>query len=119
MNRVKMHLGEESEQLLREQIQIISVWRPIDGPVQESPLAVSDFRSMDFDNDLVPLAIRYPEPGKVGEIFGLRHSADIKFYYKNKMDVDEVLLIKCFESISGWTGEIIGSCVVCGSDIPR
>lgn len=28
----------------------------------------------------------------------MRHSADIKFYYESKMDVDEVLLIKCFES---------------------
>lgn len=98
MNRLKMYLGDESDQLLKERVQIINVWRSIGGPVEESPLAVSDFRSINFDKDLVPVKVIYPEPGKVGEIFGVRQSPDIKFYYKSKMDTNEVILIKCFDN---------------------
>jgi len=98
INRVKMHMGDEAEELLKERVQIINVWRPIDGPVEECPLAVSDFRSLDFNRDLVPVAVRYPEPEKVGEIFGVKYSERIEFYYKSLMDIDEVILIKCFET---------------------
>src|SRR5271170_4920587 len=48
-DRVRRHAGDEAEQLLKERFQIINVWRSIGGPVEESPLAVSDFRSIDVD----------------------------------------------------------------------
>jgi hypothetical protein len=94
--RVRLHTGAEAETLLRERIQIINVWRPIGGPVEESPLAVADYRSVDFEKDLVPVTLKYPH--RDGETFGVRYSDKLKFYYKSRLGTDEVILIKCFES---------------------
>jgi len=59
--RVRLHTGDEAEDLLKGRVQIINVWRPIGGPVEESPLAVGDFRIVDFEKDnLVPVALKYP-----------------------------------------------------------
>jgi hypothetical protein len=94
--RTRQHTGDEAEELLKERTQIINVWRPIGGPVEESPLAVGDFRTIDFERDLVPITLKYPNED--GETFGVRYSENIKFYYKSMLETDEVILIKCFES---------------------
>src|SRR5260370_42492226 len=48
--RVRDLLSDEAEALLANRFAIINVWRPIRGPVQESPLAVGDAESMVQDN---------------------------------------------------------------------
>jgi hypothetical protein len=94
--RVRLHTGDEAEKLLKERVQIINVWRPIGGPVEDHPLAVADFRSVDFEKDLVPVTLKYPH--RDGETFGVKYNDKQQFYYKSRIDVDEVILIKCFES---------------------
>jgi hypothetical protein len=94
--RVRLHTGDEADKLLKERVQIINVWRPIGGPVEDHPLAVADYRTIDFDKDLVTVKLRYPH--REGETFGVRFTDNLKFYYKSRLDTDEVILIKCFES---------------------
>jgi len=94
--RVKLHTGDEADTLLKERAQIINVWRPIGGPVEESPLAVADFRTIDFEKDLVHVTFKYPH--RDGETLAVKYSENLKFYYKSMLDTDEVILIKCFES---------------------
>src|SRR5262249_9027935 len=50
--RVRDLLGAEADVLLHKRFSVVNVWRPIHGPVQDSPLAVSDARSVSED-DLV------------------------------------------------------------------
>src|SRR5580658_5869393 len=45
--RVRDLLAGESGALLQKRFSVINVWRPIRGPIQDSPLAVSDARSID------------------------------------------------------------------------
>src|SRR5579859_7578938 len=94
--RVRMHTGDEAPALLNERVQIINVWRAINGAVEDHPLALADYRSVDWDNDLVPVALRYET--REGETFSVKYSPKLKFYYKSKIDTDEVYLIKCFEN---------------------
>jgi hypothetical protein len=94
--RVKLHTGEDAGQLLKERVQIINVWRPINGVVEDHPLALADYRSVDWENDLVPVALRYQT--REGETFSVKYSPKLKFYYKSKIDTNEVYLIKCFEN---------------------
>jgi len=96
--RVKLHTGDEADSLLKERAQIINVWRPIGGPIEESPLALADFRSIDFEKDLVHVTFKYPN--RDGETLAVKYSENLKFYYKSKLNTDEVILIKCFESKS-------------------
>jgi hypothetical protein len=94
--RVRLHTGAEAETLLKERVQIINVWRPINGAVEDHPLAFADYRSVDWDNDLVPVTLRYEN--RNGETFSVKYSPKLRFYYKSRIDSDEVYLIKCFEN---------------------
>ncbi|KAH7409369.1 methyltransferase CmcJ [Cadophora sp. MPI-SDFR-AT-0126] len=52
LNRVQLHMKEEAEYLLQGRVRIINVWKPIESPVEDFPLAVCDSSSMELD-DLV------------------------------------------------------------------
>jgi hypothetical protein len=73
----------------------INVWRPLFGPVQDTPLAVCDARSIDAD-DLVTIELLYRD--RIGENYNVVHSAKHRWYYFSEMGADEVLLLKCFDS---------------------
>ena len=46
--RVRDHLPEEAEHLLKNRFAEINVWRAIRGPIESSPLALCDARSLDL-----------------------------------------------------------------------
>ena len=75
----------------------INVWRPISGPVQRSPLAVADARSVGRD-ELVATDQRFPD--RTGEIYQLAHAPSQKWYWAPEMTRDEVLLIKGWDSLN-------------------
>lgn len=59
--RVKRHLpADEAEELLRGRYQIINVWRPIENPAADFPLAVIDWRTTSPE-DLVKVGLLYPK----------------------------------------------------------
>nr|WP_321983672.1 CmcJ/NvfI family oxidoreductase [uncultured Lichenicoccus sp.] len=94
--RVRRHLGADAEALLRGRVQVINVWRPIRGPVLDSPLAVADGSSLGPD-DLVATDLIYPD--RRGEVYSVRHSAGQRWHYLSRMMPDEVLLLKCYDSL--------------------
>lgn len=105
IERVKLHTGDQADDLLKERVQIINVWRPINGAVEDHPLAVADYRTVDWDKDLVPVKLKYEH--RDGETFGVKYSPNHKFYYKSKIDSDEVILIKCYETkLDGQTARL-------------
>ena|ERR1700756_2714564 len=64
--RVRDHLpAQEAEYRLRSRFGEINVWRPIRGPIESTPLALCDARSIDAQ-DFVPVDLVYPD--KVGEV---------------------------------------------------
>jgi hypothetical protein len=93
--RVRDLLGDEAEALLRHRFAVINVWRPIRGPIQDAPLAVSDAQSVDSD-DLVATDLIYPD--RTGEIYYVKFNPSHRWFYAPAMREDEVLLIKCFDS---------------------
>lgn len=95
--RVEMHLpAEDVPHLLNRRFQIINLWRPIAVPALEWPLALCDFRSIDYQKDLVPSALKYPD--RDGETFGVKFNPDHKWKYLRGMQPDELVLIKCYDS---------------------
>lgn len=147
--RVRRHLpAEEAEELLKGRYQIINVstqidrtprhvwqpanpstflcqvWRPIENPASDFPLAVIDWRSTS-PGDFIPVDLMYPERpdsamdnddrGKErlpdpkslsstegyearGETLGVAANDAHKFYYMKDMTPNEVMLLKCFDS---------------------
>lgn len=93
--RVKVHLPDEAETLLRGRYRIINVWRPLNGPVAAHPLAVADSSTV-RDEDLVPVEHRYPH--RTGETALVRQHDAQRWYYWSGMTNEERLLLKCFDS---------------------
>lgn len=95
--RVRDLLGDEADDLLRRRFAVINVWRPIHGPIQDSPLAVSDARSV-HEKDLVATDLIYPD--RTGEIYYVKFNPVHKWFYAPAMRDDEVMLIKCYDSLA-------------------
>ena len=93
--RVRDLLDDEADALLQRRFCVINVWRPIRGPVQDSPLAVSDARSIG-GQDLVATDLIYPD--RVGEIYYVKFNPQHKWFYAPAMRDDEIMLIKCYDS---------------------
>jgi hypothetical protein len=94
--RVRDLLGDEAGGPLQKRFSVINVWRPIRGPIQDSPLAVSDARSI-HDNDLVATDLIYPD--RTGEIYYVKFNPEHKWFYAPAMRDDEIILIKCYDSV--------------------
>jgi hypothetical protein len=59
--RVRKHVSpDEADELLKQRFQIINLWRPIEVPALEWPLALCDYRSVDPQNDMFPVKLIYP-----------------------------------------------------------
>ncbi|PCH39975.1 hypothetical protein WOLCODRAFT_98070 [Wolfiporia cocos MD-104 SS10] len=96
VKRVYYHLGDEAERLLAGRVRIINVWRPIHHPVAHKPLAVSDWRFLDTEHDLV--STRHIYPNREGSTFSVRYNPNHKWYHLSNQTPDEVTLIKCYDS---------------------
>lgn len=93
--RVKLHLPDEAEQLLQGRYRIINVWRPLNGPVMGTPLAVADSQTV-RDGDLIPIEHRYPD--RNGQTAAVAYNPGQKWYYWSGMKNEDRLLLKCFDS---------------------
>ena len=98
--RVRLYLPQEAEALLKERYAVINVWRPIRGPVLNSPLAVCDAESIAVA-DIVPT-----EEGVKHEIYLFNFNPRHRWYYFSAMTPTEVLLFKCFDSDRNGTARV-------------
>jgi hypothetical protein len=93
--RVHDHVPEEAEELLRHRFVEINVWRAIRGPIQESPLALCDARSI-AQEDVVPTDLVYPH--RVGETYSFTYNPNHRWFYFPDMQRSEAVLLKCYDS---------------------
>jgi hypothetical protein len=94
-NRVREHLPEEAEELLKGRVQVINLWRPIRGPVRDTPLAMLDGTTVK-DGDLVASDLVYPN--RSGETYSVKYNPDHRWFYFPEMMPDEAILLKCYDS---------------------
>ena len=94
-NRVREHLPQEAEELLKGRVQVINLWRPIRGPLRDSPLAMLDGTTVK-EGDLVASDLIYPN--RSGETYSVTYSSDHRWFYFPDMTPDEAILLKCYDS---------------------
>jgi len=87
----------EAEALLEHRFLVVQVWRPTGAPVEATPLAIADARSIAF-TDLIPSERRYPD--RVGEIYQLRYNPAHRWLWFPNMRRDEALVFKCYDSMT-------------------
>jgi len=93
--RVRDLLPDEADGLLKHRFAEINVWRPIRGPVEESPLAVCDASSMTL-RDFVATDLKYRD--RTGEVYSVAFNPNHRWFYFPRMGRDEALLLKCYDS---------------------
>jgi hypothetical protein len=93
--RVRDLMGDEAEELLKHRYAEINVWRPIRGPLLRSPLTLCDAQTLTEEN-LVASELRYPD--RTGETYAVTYNPAQRWYYFPKMQPDEAILIRCFDS---------------------
>lgn len=94
-NRVRDLLGDEADALLQKRVAFVNVWRAIRHPAADWPLVLCDARTVAPD-DLAATDIVYPD--RRGEIYGLVHNPAQRWFYYPALQLDEALLIKCYDS---------------------
>jgi hypothetical protein len=92
--RVRLYVPEEADILLQSRYEVINVWRPIEGPVQEAPLAICDARTIS-QQELLPT-----EEGVKHEVYLFNFNPRHRWFYFPDMEKDEALLFKCFDSLN-------------------
>ena len=93
--RVRDLFPDEADELLAHRFAVINVWKPIVGPVEETPLAFCDASSME-PGDFVETDLRYPD--RSGEIYSVTGRDTHRWYYYPAQRADEALLLKCYDS---------------------
>ena len=82
---------------------LVNLWRPIVGPVLDTPLALCDAASVAAE-DLVVTDIYHFADGNIttpahsGVIYSLHHNPSHRWFFASEMQPDEVLLLKCYDS---------------------
>jgi len=95
--RVRKHLPEEADELLKGRHRIINIWRPLNKkPVESFPLAFASSSTLE-DSDVIPVQHRYPN-GYTGQTAAIAYNPSQKWYYLSGMTGDERLLLECFDS---------------------
>ena len=74
----------------------VNVWRPIHGPVLRTPIALADAGSV-RPEELIATDQVFPD--RIGEIYQLAHGPGQRWYWAPRMERDEVLLIKGWDSL--------------------
>jgi hypothetical protein len=94
-NRLREILPEEADELLKRRFAIIQVWRAIHRPIESSPLALADAKSVEFDDWMVAER-RYPH--RVGQTYRLKYNPTHRWIYFPEMRPDEAIVFKVYDS---------------------
>src|SRR5262249_49365375 len=76
-------------------VQVINVWRPIRGPLLDTPLAVCDASSVKPEQ-LIPSDLVYKQ--RVGETYSVTFDPRHRWFYVPELGTDEALLLKRYDS---------------------
>lgn len=111
--------AEDAADVLRSRFAMVNLWRPIQEPLRDAPLALCDARSVAPD-DLVVSALIYPD--RRGEVFRMTFSPAHRWYYFPDMKIEELIFIKCYDSLEDgrarWSAHTAFDDPSCPADSP-
>lgn len=94
-NRLNLVITDPDEAARVRRYSIINIWRPIKGPVLDTPLALGDARTF-MASELVAGDVKYPR--RTGEIYLATYSDAHRWSYFSRMERHEALVFKQYDS---------------------
>ncbi|WWD20965.1 hypothetical protein CI109_105444 [Kwoniella shandongensis] len=98
-NVVKMATGEDANTFKRSMI--INIWRPLRGPVTNSPLCMLDFTTLSLPIDISKQETMF------GTALQVHHNPAQKWYYLKHQMSDEIVILCCYDSFQGNDGRAL------------
>lgn len=92
--------ADEAEMRLKKRYGSINVWRPLRGPVETSPLVICEWGAIE-ESDLIAAERRYQD--RIGGVYNLAYNPKQRWLYFPKMEREEVVVLKCFDSLTDGT----------------
>ena len=92
--------ADEAEARLAKRYGSINVWRPLSGPVENDPLVICGWSSL-TQGDMIRTERHYQD--RVGAVYNVAYNADQRWYYFPRMETNEVVVLKCFDSLTDGT----------------
>jgi hypothetical protein len=105
--RITRHLPDEAACLSKGRVRLINFWRPINGTVENYPLAFALSGSVP---DAKLESVKHHYPTWTGETYGVGYGEGQNWCYWSKMGNSDALLLQCFDSEKG--GRLAHSAVV-------
>ncbi|KAJ7583609.1 hypothetical protein C8J56DRAFT_213735 [Mycena floridula] len=98
--------AEEAARLSKSRVRLINFWRPLKEPVARNPLAVMDWRTLNFKDaseggDLN--IVRRIRPTYENYNLNISYNPGHEWYYMSGQAPDDVLLFKCYDSLEDGT----------------
>lgn len=84
--------SDQVEALLQRRFQIVNLWRPISHPAEDWPLALCDYRSLDVDEDLIVMTLKFAV--RDGQNYSVKYNPNHRWVYKSAMDPEDFVLFK-------------------------
>jgi len=94
--RLRMHLPSDQDQvevLLQGRFQVLNMWRPISHPAVDWPLALCDYRSLDVDEDLMEVTLKFADH-EAKNYYSVKYNPKHHWVYKSAMDLQDFVLFK-------------------------
>ncbi|KAF3014477.1 hypothetical protein E8E14_010510 [Neopestalotiopsis sp. 37M] len=92
--RVRVHMGESADELLKRRYRIINVWKPL-VEVENWPLGVCDSRTVELEDLVTSDLVRRKY---VGETFYSKYNPNHRWYYLSRQLPEEVTMLKIHDS---------------------
>jgi len=90
---------EEYEQMLKSRYQVMNVWRPLIDHVEDWPLALADYRSIERDDEVdVTIFVKLKHEEYESPNIQLRYNSAHQWHFWSKQRNDEILCFKCYDS---------------------
>lgn len=102
---VRILRPEQADEYLKKRLMSINLWRPV-MPVERLPLALCDASTVDSSDMLTIYLVGREAPDGKGNFAGLNlaYNPGHRWYYYPKMQPDEVLAFKLYDSDSRYAG---------------
>ncbi|KAK4156184.1 hypothetical protein C8A00DRAFT_41339 [Chaetomidium leptoderma] len=97
LRRLDLHFPHDADQIKKGRWRMVGLWRALTGPHQDRPLAVLDNRSVAQD-DLIAADVVFPHYCDEG--YEVRYNPLHRWFYKQRMTSDDVLMFKHYDSSS-------------------
>ncbi|KAI6383229.1 hypothetical protein MCOR25_000150 [Pyricularia grisea] len=97
--RVLKYFQEKAAAYSQRHFQIVNVWKPLNGPLRDYPMAYCDAKTMDPSTDL--LTVDEVFPTVANEVYQVLYSPRHQWYWIPDQQVDEVAIFAGYDSRRG------------------